>query len=82
MANITIPQDIAEKVLALYDNVASADAHYKRCQADNFRLHVKSVYQAAEMQQAFTALRQQMDAQQAEAARSPQKARRGVLTDA
>lgn len=75
MANITISTEMAEKLLELYDNVVMADAHYQRCQSDNFRLHIKSVYQNAGISGAFTELDALIKADTA-----PQKGRKGVLS--
>ena len=54
---ITIDKAMAEQLYDLYHNVEAADAHYKRCQSDNFRVHIKSVYQNDGVRQAFESLR-------------------------
>lgn len=80
MANITIPRSVAEQLYELYHNVESADAHYKRCQSDNFRVHVKSVYQSKAIENAFADLKNALDSAETEdALRSAEKASRGVL---
>lgn len=80
---ITIDRETAEKLYDLYNNIVAADAHYKRCQGDNFRMHVKSVYQAKTVESAFEALKAQLDKQE-EIEDEPtafRKGRRSVLTD-
>lgn len=82
MATITINTKQAEKLFDLYNNVVAADAHYQRCQSDQFRVHIKSVYQNAGVQQAFEALRAEIDAAKAEPVTAAEKAaapRKGVL---
>lgn len=78
---ITISKETAEKLYDLYQNVTAADAHYLRCQSDNFRLHVSSVSQNAGVAAAFAELRQQIDEARKEndGSTAPQKGRRGVL---
>ena len=80
MANITIPRDVAEKIYDLYNNVVAADNHYKRCQSDNFRVHIKSVYQSKDTETAFAALKEQMSAETERVATAPESRRRGVLS--
>jgi len=82
MANITIPRDVAEKLYDLYNNVASADSHYQRCQSDNFRLHVKSVYQNKGVADAFAALKGKLESADstADAPSGAETRRRGVLS--
>lgn len=79
---ITIDRETAEKLYDLYNNIVAADAHYKRCQSDNFRMHVKSVYQAKTVETAFETLKTQLDeADDAESALTAlKKTRKGVLT--
>lgn len=81
---ITITAVQAEKLFDLYNNVYAADSHYQRCQSDQFRLHVKAVYQNAGVQKAFEDLRAALDkAEKVESTESSQKAaespRKGVL---
>ena len=59
---ISITKECAEKLFDLYANVEAADAHYKRCQSDNFRIHVQSVYKNAGVAAAFAELKSQIDA--------------------
>lgn len=80
MANISIPLEMAERIIDLYTNIEAADAHFQRCQSDNFRLHVQAVYRNAGVSAAFEDLKQQIDAQKASAPEKPANARRGVLT--
>lgn len=75
MADITISREVAEQLYDLYHNVELADTHYKRCQSDNFRLHVCDVYKNANVAGAFATLKSQLD-KPAE----PSKGRRSVLT--
>lgn len=75
---IMISKETAEKLYDLYQNVTAADAHYLRCQSDNFRLHVSSVSKNAGVAAAFEELRQQIESE-SNAATSPQKGRKGVL---
>ena len=79
MADITISRKVAEQLYDLYNNVSAADAHYQRCQSDNFRLHVKAVYQNAGVSAAFDELKQKIDG--ANAPETAAKGRRSVLTD-
>lgn len=60
---ITIDKAMAEQLYDLYHNVEAADAHYKRCQSDNFRVHIKSVYQNEGVRQAFESLRAKIDSE-------------------
>lgn len=71
-AKITLTTSQAERLFNLYNNVAAADAHYQRCQSDQFRLHVKAVYQNAKVQQAFEELHELIENAQAEPAQ-PEK---------
>lgn len=82
-AAITIDTRTAEKLFDLYNNVAAADAHYQRCQSDQFRLHVKAVYQNAKVQQAFEELHTLIKNAQAEPAHPEKVAapRKSVLGD-
>ena len=83
MTNITIPRAVAEQLYELYNNVSAADAHYKRCQSDNFRMHIKGVYQSKAIDDAFSALKDALDEKPAEAApvsRSAETRRRSVLS--
>ena len=81
MANITITKETAEKLYDLFQNVETADAHYQRCQSDNFRLHVKAVYQNAGVSGAFEELHQQIEAaQEDDAPRSAKTARSRVMS--
>ena len=82
MAGITIDKQTAERLFDLYNNVAAADAHYQRCQSDNFRMHVRAVYQNKGVEDAFAELKDKIYAEQsAKAVESAPKARRSVLTD-
>lgn len=71
-ANITLTTSQAERLFDLYNNVAAADAHYQRCQSDQFRVHVKAVYQNAGVQQAFEELHALIENARAEPAQ-PEK---------
>lgn len=71
-AKITLTTSQAERLFDLYNNVSAADAHYQRCQSDQFRVHVKAVYQNAGVQQAFEELRALIVNAQAEPAQ-PEK---------
>ena len=79
---VTIDTKTAEGLLELYRNVESADAVYKRCQSDQFRLHVKAVMQNDSVKQAFEQLKQKteqitVESQQiGTASKSAQKGRR------
>lgn len=79
MADITISRAVAEQLYDLYNNVSAADAHYQRCQSDNFRLHVQSVYKNAGVSGAFEALKQKIDG--ASSPETAAKGRKSVLTD-
>lgn len=83
MPDITIPRNVAEKLIDLYTNIEAADAHFQRCQSDNFRLHIKSVYQNPGVKAAFEELQQQIEtaAKQPEPTRAATKPRKGVLSD-
>lgn len=81
---ITITKKQAEQLFDLYNNVYAADSHYKRCQSDQFRVHVQSVYKHDGVREAFESLRAKIDA--AEAAPEPvttqkvvEAPRKGVL---
>lgn len=80
MADITISRAVAEQLYDLYNNVSAADAHYQRCQSDNFRVHVKGVYQNKGIENAFAELRQKID-EASNASESAAKGRKSVLTD-
>lgn len=54
---ISLTIDEAKKILELYRNIESADAHYRTCQAQNFRAHVQSTYKAPNISAAFEALK-------------------------
>lgn len=81
MANVTIDVKTAERLYDLFHNVEAADVHYQRCQSDQFRVHVKSVYQNQGVQDAFAALRTSIDAasKQQDATKASQSPRKGVL---
>lgn len=70
MANISIDVKTAEQLYDLFHNVEAADAHYQRCQSDQFRVHIKAVYQNAGVSKAFETLRSLID----DAAAAPVKA--------
>lgn len=53
---VSIPIKYAEQLLELYRNIEAADAHFQRCQSDLFRNHMKGVYQAPLVADAFAAL--------------------------
>lgn len=57
---IGIPVAQAEQLYSLYQNVAVADAHYKSCQAVQFRTHVTQTYTAKNIADAFLLLEQQI----------------------
>lgn len=83
MADITIPRAVAEQLYELYNNVSAADAHYKRCQSDNFRMHIKGVYQSKAIDEAFAALKEALAEKPAETVNTPRSAemrRRSVLS--
>lgn len=84
MANVTLDLKTAQQLYDLFHNVEAADLHYKRCQSDQFRVHVKSVYQNEGVQHAFESLRSLLDVAEAEpakATRAAQSPRKGVLGD-
>lgn len=82
MADITIPRNTAQQLYELYNNVVAADAHYKRCQSDNFRVHIKAVYQSEAVANAFDQLKARMDAaEKTSASQAAEKPRKGVLTE-
>ena len=58
---ITITKKQAEQLYDLYNNIVAADSHYKRCQSDQFRVHVQSVYKHASVREAFEGLRAKID---------------------
>ena len=82
MADIIIPRAEAEKIYELFNNVAAADAHYQRCQSDNFRQHVQSVYRNPRITGAFEALKRRLDkpAEEASQANIASKRSKSVLT--
>lgn len=84
MPKISLDKKVAEQLYELFHNVEVADSHYKRCQSDQFRMHVQSVYKNKGVSDAFEALQTAIDAAEVEpapkkAAASPQEARKGVL---
>ena len=84
MPKISLDKKVAEQLYELFHNVEVADSHYKRCQSDQFRMHVQSVYKNAGVNDAFEALRTAIDAADVEpapkkAATSSQETRKGVL---
>lgn len=87
MTNITIPRNVAEQLYELYKNVSVADAHYKRCQSDNFRMHIKSVYQNQAVASAYDELQKAFDeaaepvAVSEETPKPASSRRRSVLAD-
>lgn len=63
MANeITISIQTAEQLLSLFENIASADAHFKLCQSVPFRQHMQRVYTAANVGAAFCKLKAEIEA--------------------
>ena len=86
---VTIDTKTAEGLLELYRNVESADAVYKRCQSDQFRLHVKAVMQNDSVKQAFEQLREKTEHSQitaegqqiGTASKSAQKGRRSAANE-
>lgn len=88
MAMVTIDLKTAERLYDLFHNVEAADAHYKRCQSDQFRVHVQSVYQNAGVHDAFEALSGRIKeakagetSKTATATRIAQNGHRGILGD-
>lgn len=82
MANISISRSTAQQLYELYNNVAVADVHYKRCQSDNFRMHIKSVYQSNAIENAFEELKAALDEpEKANVPETRSNARKSVLTD-
>lgn len=65
-ATVTIPVATANYLYDLYRNIESADAHFHRCQSDNFRQHVVSVYNAANVRNAFSLLKSAIDKEKGE----------------
>lgn len=61
---ITIPLSKAKQLYELYRNVEFADAHYRTCQSDNFRIHLQGVYKAGKISKAFDALAAAIDAEE------------------
>lgn len=61
-STVTISIDTAEKLLELFSNIEAADAHFKSCQHVLFRQHVRSVYQAPNIDSAYRALRSALEA--------------------
>ena len=53
---VTIPLAQAKQLYELYRNVEFADAHFRACQSQNFRIHVQGVYMAGKIEKAFAAL--------------------------
>ena len=53
---ITLTVEQAEQILELYRNTEAADAHFKNCQSDIFRQHMRGVYQAPLVESAFKQL--------------------------
>ena len=82
MADITISREVAKQLYDLYNNVSAADAHYKRCQSDNFRVHIKAVYQSMAIESAYAELKAALDeAEKANTPETPRNARKSVLTN-
>ena len=73
---ITLTTSQAERLFDLYNNVFAADSHYKRCQSDQFRVHVQSVYKHDGVREAFESLRAKIDA--AEAVPEPEVTQKAV----
>ena len=63
---ITISVQTAEQLLSLFANIASADAHFKNCQAVLFRQHMQSVYTASNVSTAFYELKAAIEAAKGE----------------
>ena len=73
MADITITREQAEKLAELYHNIEAADAIYKRCQSDYFRLHVQGCYKSEGIAQAYRDLKGKLEDE-------PKGTRKGVLS--
>ncbi len=63
---ISIDEQTAQRIYSLYQNCESADAIYKSCQSPQFRTHMKSVYQAPNVERAFAELKRLLDENQKE----------------
>lgn len=63
---ITISVQTAEQLLSLFENIASADAHFKTCQSVPFRQHMQRVYTATNVSTAFCALKAAVEAAKGE----------------
>lgn len=88
MATVTIDVKTAEWLYDLYNNLEAADTAYKRCQSDQFRMHLKAVKDNQNIQAAYSELKDKIDAAtttnapQIPIARiSPQNSRKSVLVD-
>lgn len=53
---VNITKEMAETLLSLFTNCEAADAHFKGCQATQFRSHIQGTYKAPKVQAAFRAL--------------------------
>lgn len=53
---VSIPIQQAKQLIELYRNIEAADAHFKSCQSELFRNHMRAVYQAPLVAGAFEAL--------------------------
>ena len=54
--SLIITKEMAEALLSLFTNCEAADAHFKGCQATQFRSHIQGTYKAPKVQAAFHAL--------------------------
>lgn len=81
MANITIDKATADALFDLFNNVEAADTHYKRCQSDEFRVHVQSVYKNPGVSGAFEKLRKLIEKanEPEKVTKAPESPRKGVL---
>ena len=53
---LAVSKEMAETLYSLFANCEAADAHFKSCQASQFRSHIQGAYKAPNVQAAFRAL--------------------------
>ena len=57
---IFLPKSVAKRIYDLYGKLKEADAHFKTCQATNFREYVRTVLDAPKISEAFESLKSEI----------------------